>query len=166
MENRFQKIIDKIKSGDKYLFSDEFKKFGFEKNNTFEYKLYDVFGEWITGCILNYSYPPGHKNAGIVETAVGCVWNIITGDCIIGAEEGPDPRFKLTKTFQYISGYGISLEDIEYLADVYEVVMVYMEEFDYAIDINKLSFKNVMNVFKQSMEKFRCLKIEYIIEQL
>ena len=68
--------------------------------------------------------------------------------------------------FRHLSGYGISLEDIEYLADVYEVIMVYMEEFDYNLDINELSFKNVINVFKQSMEQFNCLKIEYIIEQL
>ena len=120
MGNRFQNIIDKIKGDEGYLFSEEFKKFGFEKNSTFNYKLYDVFGEWVTGCILDYTYPPGHKYAGEVESAVGCVWNIVTGDCIIGAGE-IDPRFKLTKMFRHLSGYGISLEDIEYLADVYEV---------------------------------------------
>lgn len=87
MENRFQKIIDKIKERPEYYVSDEFKKYGFEKNNTFEYKLYDVFDEWIAGCILHYSYPPGHKSSGTVETVVGCVWNLHTGDCIVGSEE-------------------------------------------------------------------------------
>jgi hypothetical protein len=113
MENRFQKIIDKIKERPEYYVSDEFKKYGFEKNNTFEYKLYDVFDEWIAGCILHYSYPPGHKSSGTVETVVGCVWNLHTGDCIVGSEEDSDPRFKLTKTFRHVSGYGISTGDID-----------------------------------------------------
>ena len=39
MGNRFQNIIDKIKGDEGYLFSEEFKKFGFEKNSTFNYKL-------------------------------------------------------------------------------------------------------------------------------